>query len=372
MTPVTCYAGKRVALYGLAESGLVAALALTAGGAEVAAFDDDALNRTEARSRGIVTTDLGNESWSAFDALVVTPDIFPLDSEPHWVIDLARQTGTEIIGATELFCRERAKLCPHAPFIAIAGSRGKSTTAALVAHILRHAGLDVQISDRVGTPILALAPPAEERIHIAEMSESELALTPSFNIPPLVTKVSRHTYTVDHFGPTVGVLLNILDADRGAVAEPRNRRDLMSRVFKSATITIVNDGDNSGIGELLHGHHGFTYWFAHRNHLFDETDEFDPPDVIARSDKLFVCDPPFVVHRAEDGVPPEKLFDEMADLEGVAAFAGDHDKENAAAAACILQGLHIAWWPKNRSFMSAGAMFNDALAQAIRTFPGHR
>ncbi len=67
--------------------------------------------------------------------------------------------GVEIIGDIELFARERALDAPGAPFIAITGTNGKSTTTALIAHILRQAGLDVQLGGNIGVPILDLEPP---------------------------------------------------------------------------------------------------------------------------------------------------------------------------------------------------------------------
>ncbi len=73
-----------------------------------------------------------------------------------------RRAGVEMIGDIELFCRERAKIAPGSPFIAITGTNGKSTTTALIAHILRSAGRDVQMGGNIGTPILALEPPAPE------------------------------------------------------------------------------------------------------------------------------------------------------------------------------------------------------------------
>ncbi|MFK5004595.1 Mur ligase family protein, partial [Klebsiella pneumoniae] len=76
----------------------------------------------------------------------------------------------EIIGDVELFCRERALIAPAAPFIAITGTNGKSTTTALIAHILRSAGRDVAMGGNIGTAILALPPPAPERVHVIEMS----------------------------------------------------------------------------------------------------------------------------------------------------------------------------------------------------------
>ena len=110
--------------------------------------------------------------------------------EPHWSAKLAKEAGVEIIGDIELFCRERARIAPNAPFVAITGTNGKSTTTALIAHILREAGRDVQMGGNIGTAILSLEPPADNRIHVIECSSFQIDLAPSL-------------------APTIGVHLNL-------------------------------------------------------------------------------------------------------------------------------------------------------------------
>src|SRR5262249_59457435 len=89
-----------------------------------------------------------------------------------------------------LFCRERARSSSEAPLVAVTGTNGKSTTTALIGHLLRAAGREVEIGGNIGTAILALAPPAPQRVHVVEMSSFQIELTPSL-------------------APTIGVLLNI-------------------------------------------------------------------------------------------------------------------------------------------------------------------
>ena len=159
MTPVTTFAGRTVALFGLGGSGLVTALALQAGGAEVVACDDNSASLEAARRKGIRTGDLRAADWSRFAALVLSPGVPLTHPEPHWSAQLAMKAGIEIIGDIELFCRERSRTAPGATFVAITGTNGKSTTTALVAHLLREAGRDVQMGGNIGTAILSLAPP---------------------------------------------------------------------------------------------------------------------------------------------------------------------------------------------------------------------
>ncbi len=153
MTPVTTFKGKHVALFGLGGSGLSTAKALIAGGAHVHAWDDGEAGRLKAVAQGIALEDLERADWSRFAALVLTPGVPLTHPEPHWTVPRARAAGVEIVGDIELFCRERAAHAFGSPFVAITGTNGKSTTTALVAHILREAGRDVQLGGNIGVLI---------------------------------------------------------------------------------------------------------------------------------------------------------------------------------------------------------------------------
>src|SRR5580658_2633020 len=159
MIPVTSFAGRTVAVFGLGGSGLASCHALKAGGAEVIAGDDGAERLAEAVRAGFVTADLRNVDWSGFAALILTPGAPLTHPAPHWSVLMARQAGVEVIGDIELFCRERQRHAPAAPFVAITGTNGKSTTTALVAHLMREAGFDTQMGGNIGTAILSLDPP---------------------------------------------------------------------------------------------------------------------------------------------------------------------------------------------------------------------
>ena len=190
MIPVTTMRGRKVALFGLGGSGLSTALALREGGAEVVAWDDNPDRVAEARARGVACADLRAEDWSGFASLVLAPGVPLTHPKSHWTVELAREAGVEVIGDIELFCRERAATRPSAPFVAVTGTNGKSTTTALIAHLLRGAGRDVQMGGNIGVPILDLEPPAAERVHVVECSSYQIDLAPSL-------------------APTVGVLLNV-------------------------------------------------------------------------------------------------------------------------------------------------------------------
>jgi UDP-N-acetylmuramoylalanine--D-glutamate ligase len=224
MIAARCFAGRKVALFGLGGSGLSTVRALVAGGADVAAWDDDEAARARASGAGAALVDLKTADWSAFAALALAPGVPLTHPKPHWTVDRARIAGVEVIGDIELFCRERAAEAPRSPFIAITGSNGKSTTTALIAHILRQAGRDVQMGGNIGVPILDLAPPSQTSVHVIECSSFQIDLAPSLN-------------------PSIGALLNVTPdhLDRHGTLE--NYAAIKERLVARAGTALVGVDD---------------------------------------------------------------------------------------------------------------------------------
>ena len=190
MIPITTFASKKVAIFGLGGSGLASASALLAGGADVVAFDDNAASVAKANAAGIPTADLHGADWSKIASLVLAPGVPLTHPAPHWAAALAQKAGVEVIGDIELFCRERRRHAPGAPFVAITGTNGKSTTTALIAHLAAFAGMDAQLGGNIGTAILSLAPPRPDRVHVIECSSYQIDLAPSLD-------------------PSIGILINL-------------------------------------------------------------------------------------------------------------------------------------------------------------------
>ncbi len=170
MMRVTAFKDRTVAVFGLGASGTATAEALIAGGAKVAAWDDGEPGRAAAAKAGVPLVDLQTADWAQFAALVLAPGVPLTHPEPHWTVKKAQAAGVEVIGDVELLFRERALTCPEAPVIAITGTNGKSTTTALIAHILRELGCDVQMGGNIGRAVLTLEPPAPDRIYVLELS----------------------------------------------------------------------------------------------------------------------------------------------------------------------------------------------------------
>jgi UDP-N-acetylmuramoylalanine--D-glutamate ligase len=190
MIPITTFADKTVAVFGLGSSGLLSARALKEGGADVIVFDDSAEKVTEAKAAGYKTHDLRELDWSQVTALVLAPGVPLTHPEPHWTVKRALEANVEVIGDIELFCRERAKSGLQCPLIAITGTNGKSTTTALIAHLVNSAGRDAQMGGNIGVPVLELEPFALGRVYVLEVSSYQIDLAPSLHA-------------------TVGILLNV-------------------------------------------------------------------------------------------------------------------------------------------------------------------
>jgi len=170
------FAGKHYAVYGLARSGLATAEALLASGARVTTWDA----KEEARAKappGTELVDLDEADLGRFDSLIVTPGL-PLNRHP--IAGRAREAGLEIIGDVELFARARPELPQH-KVVGITGTNGKSTTTALVHHILKTAGVPTTMGGNIGLPILAQDPLPEGGVYVLELSSYQIDLTQRLN-----------------------------------------------------------------------------------------------------------------------------------------------------------------------------------------------
>ncbi len=181
MITVRGFSGKRVAVFGLARTGLAAARALIAGGAEVALWDEKAEARDAAMALGLPVVDLQAADWTAFDALMLSPGVPLTHPKPHWTVERAKADGVEILGDVELFARtvNAASLSRRPKVAAITGTNGKSTTTALLGHIVKGAGKDAQVGGNIGLGVLGLEEMHAGAVYVLELSSYQLDLTSS-------------------------------------------------------------------------------------------------------------------------------------------------------------------------------------------------
>jgi UDP-N-acetylmuramoylalanine--D-glutamate ligase len=319
MIEVTTFAGKMVAVFGLGGSGLASCRALAAGGAQVLACDDDAERTAAAARAGFATADLAQLDWSRIAALVLAPGVPLTHPAPHWSVGLARAAGVEVIGDIELFCRERRRHAAQASFVAITGTNGKSTTTALVAHLLGSAGHDVQLGGNIGTAILSLAPPRAGRVHVIEMSSYQIDLTPTLD-------------------PSVGILLNVSEDHIDRHGSLRNyaavKERLVARVQREGTAIIGVDDD----------------WCRSSAERIERSGKRVLRVSVVRplAEGLYV-EGDEIIQASGAGARP------IASLRGIGSLRGVHNAQNAACAAGAALALGLT---------------PDAVQSGLRSFPG--
>ncbi|TPK37748.1 UDP-N-acetylmuramoyl-L-alanine--D-glutamate ligase [Mesorhizobium sp. B2-5-3] len=304
MIPAASFAGKRVSLFGLGGSGIATAHALIEGGAEVLAWDDNPNSVAKAAAAGIATGDLHTADWATFSAFVLSPGVPLTHPKPHWTVELARGSGVEIIGDVELFCRERTLGAPAAPFIAITGTNGKSTTTALTAHILKASGRDTQMGGNIGRAVMTLDPPQPDRHYVVECSSYQIDLAPSIN-------------------PTAGILLNLTPDHLDRHGTMQHYASIKERLVAGSETAIVGIDDS---------------WCAQIAERLERAGRH----VIRISKRLPLTDGYFA-----DGTNLMEAvhgrYSRVAFLEGIGSLRGQHNAQNAlaAVAACLKVGLDL-------------------------------
>lgn len=316
MIPVSTFAGKKVALFGLGGSGLATASALVAGGAEVIAWDDNPDSVAKAAAAGIMTADLHGIDWPAQAAFVLSPGVPLTHPKPHWTVDLARASGVEIIGDVELFVRERRAHAPNCPFIAITGTNGKSTTTALIAHILRASGRDTQLGGNIGTAVLTLDPPQADRFYVVECSSYQIDLAPTIN-------------------PTAGILLNLTPDHLDRHGTMQHYADVKERLVAGSQVAIVGVDD------------------SHSTLIADRLERAGVE--VRRISRRSVLQDGFYAKAAAIMLATRGAVRQLADLAGIDTLKGSHNAQNAAAAiaACLSVGIS-----------------EEEIRQGLATFPG--
>lgn len=192
MIPVTGYAGQSVGVLGLGRSGISAARSLREGGAEALCWDDNPEARARAESEGFECIDLGRDAvMSRLATLVVSPGIPHLYPEPNRVVKAALLAGVPVDNDIGLFFASFGSgawndLDVPPRVVAVTGSNGKSTTSALIAHLIEQAGKTAQLAGNIGRGVLDLEEPHSGDVIVLELSsyQTELAraLTPDIAV----------------------------------------------------------------------------------------------------------------------------------------------------------------------------------------------
>src|SRR3954471_7481026 len=322
MIPVRGFEGRTVAVFGLARTGLAAARALVAGGAQVALWDEKPQARAAAEAEGLPVVDLTTADWSRFAAVMLSPGVPLTHPEPHWTVEKARGAGVEIVGDIELFARTVNAAPEHRRpnIVAITGTNGKSTTTALIGHICAEAGRDVRIGGNIGTGVLSLDDMHGGAVYVLELSSYQLDLTSSLkadvsiilNVSP--DHLERHGDMEGYVAAKRRILLNQGKGDTAVIGVDD---DWGARICTEITAanrrTIVPISAHKAMGRGVYVLNGL---------LYDATGE-----------------------RAQ----------EVADLNRARSLPGRHNWQNAAAAYAAAKGLGIP---------------AEEAAEHLLTFPG--
>ena len=309
MIPVRGFEGKKVAVFGLARSGLAAARALAAGRAEVVVWDEKPAAREAARAEGFTLEDLATSDWFGLSALMLSPGVPLTHPKPHWTVEKARAARVEIVGDIELFARTVAAAPAHKrpKIVAITGTNGKSTTTALVGHVCRQAGRDVRIGGNIGIGVLDLEDMHGGAVYVLELSSYQLDLTSSLkadvaiilNITP--DHLERHGKMENYVAAKKRILLNQGKGDTAVIGvDDAWCQQICTEITASNRRTIVPISARRAMGRGVYALQGM---------LYDATGE---------------------------------RVAEIADLTRAASLPGRHNWQNAAAAYAAARALGIS------------------------------
>jgi len=346
------FRGKRYAVLGLARSGLATVEALLAAGAQVTAWDSkedarEALLSSLSRSKGdgdrakhgggadgagspstpfqavplpiafgdredkVTIADPLEIDLTGYDAVIVSPGV-PLNRHP--IAAKAREAGVPVIGDIELFAQARPSLPPH-KVVGITGTNGKSTTTALVHHILRTAGIPTEMGGNIGLPILAQDPLPEGGVYVLELSSYQIDLTFSLDCD-------------------VAVLLNItpdhLDRYESFEAYVASKFRLIQQQ-RPPHLAVVTDGEGTGPA-----YHQLSDWMARRVTF-----------TVSKMSELWGIS----IYDGEARIDG----DDFAHQRDWPALQGPHNAENVGAAIAVALELGLS---------------KDVIATALRTYPG--
>ncbi|HTK58465.1 MAG TPA: UDP-N-acetylmuramoyl-L-alanine--D-glutamate ligase [Sphingomicrobium sp.] len=249
MITARAFAGTHYAVLGLARSGLATVEALLASGGRVTAWDDKEEARAKAPA-GVQLEDFVSGDLARFDSIVVTPGL-PLNRHP--IAQRAQEAGVEIIGDIELFARARPELPPH-KVAGITGTNGKSTTTALVHHILKTAGVPAEMGGNIGLPILAQDPLPEGGVYVLELSSYQIDLTQSLDcdVAVLLNITPDHLDRYDDFeayAASKARLFAMQSPHRLAIVDYRAEAD--QEVLEEAEDPIIQFIDDVDPGEQV-------------------------------------------------------------------------------------------------------------------------
>ena len=314
-TALTHLEGKAIGVFGLARSGLATIKAATAGGAgQVFAWDDGDAARQAAGHLGATIEEAADWPWQDLSSLVLAPGVPFTHPTPHPVVGLARAANVEVICDIELLFREVAS---QARFVAITGTNGKSTTTALVGHILRFCGMNAHVGGNIGVPVLDMDWSGANPVFVLEMSSFQLDL-------------------IGDFRPDIAVWLNLTADHLDRHGDLAGYRAAKERIFLNMAggdlaIIGVDDAESLAVAAKVAGR--------------ADAPKVRRVSVTDHRDSEYFVDESGTLHAGETA----RAFGQCPTLRG------RHNWQNAACAAAVAKDLGLS---------------DDAVDKALQTYPG--
>ncbi len=318
---------RPVAVLGMGISGRATVAALKAAGLTVFAHDDRSSALAPALSLGAAAlapeTEEGASRLRDCQVLVAAPGIPLTHPAPNPVIAQAQRQGVPVVGDVEVLARA---LPPHQPLIGITGTNGKSTTTALVHHILADAGQAPVVGGNLGPPVLGLEIPGPQTPVVLELSSYQLDLVHT----PCLAAAAWINLTPDHLARHGG-LDGYIAAKRRIIALRRPGAPLVIGVDDAATSAVAE-----AVAQAAHGSDDGPVIRISTQGPIPQG-----PAVFAREGHLW---------EALDG-PAHKVLD----LAPLPTLRGSHNAQNIA----------VAW-----ALARQRGVEPSTLARAIHSFPG--
>ncbi|MEO1329902.1 MAG: UDP-N-acetylmuramoyl-L-alanine--D-glutamate ligase [Pseudomonadota bacterium] len=309
MRRIDLFPGRCIGVLGMGRSGLAAARALAAGGAAPVCGDDRPAGREAAEREGFETADLV-EAMAGLDALIVSPGAPHLYPTPHRAVAAAFEAGVPVDNDIGLFfaqrAADRAAGRPAATVVAVTGSNGKSTTAALIAHLVAEAGRPTQLGGNIGRGVFDLEPARDGEVAVLELS-------------------SYQTDLARRLDPEIAIFLNLipdhLDRHGGMGGYFAAKAKLFASGPGRTAIVGVDEPEGRFLADRLRGGAGRLI-------------EISATTALSRADAAFGAEGGVVLHAS--GAP-----DARYDLTAAPALQGAHNAQNAAASIAAARALGL-------------------------------
>lgn len=354
--------GKNVGVFGLGVSGVAACQSLAASGANVFSYDQNAAARDKTANTNYRCEHPKSWPWKDMDAVMVSPGVPLTHPKPHAIVKKATAEKIPVIGDTELFARTINALPENARprVVGVTGSNGKSTTAALIGHILKEAGEDVCVGGNIGEAALSMPAPEKDKIYVLELSSFQLDLTHSLRLNAAVflnltpDHIDRHGSVGDYFAAKKRIFLNQLPGDAAVIGVDDDygenlcteliARNLVDVVPVSACGTLGR-GVYALDGDLFYNLEGKTARAGGMEHLHALRGVHNHQNVAAAAAVCarFGVSPTLSLKAAERFESLPHRMEQVARI-GRVSFVNDSKATNADAAARAINAYDDVFW----------------------------